>query len=96
MIFLSLLMGIGLYHLKHCVSNTAHDLQEVRLRILNTKESLHTMRAEWGFLTSPKRLANLSQKHLKLHPMRAVQIASLETFHQRSNKGIMVAYKRAP
>ena len=96
LVSLSLLMGVGLYHLKYRVSNTARELQEVRIRILDTKESLHTLKAEWGFLTSPKRLAKLSGQHLQLKPVRALQIASLQTFHQRSNKGLMVAYRRTP
>ena len=97
LISLSLLMGICLYHLKHRVSNTERELRDVRLRILNTQESLHTLKAEWGFLTSPKRLAKLSDQHLQLKPVRAIQIASLEqTINKRSNEGIMVAYRRTP
>jgi hypothetical protein len=96
LISLSLVMGIGLYHLKHRVSNTERELREIRVRILDTQESLHTLKAEWGFLTSPKRLAKLSTQHLNLKPVRAIQIASLDTFNQRTSKGIMVAYRRTP
>jgi cell division protein FtsL len=96
LILLSLLMGIGLYHLKHRVSNTARELHETRIRILDLQESLHTLKAEWGFLTSPKRLAKLSNQHLKLQPVKAIQIASLDTINQRATKGIMVAYRRVP
>ncbi|MFN7662521.1 MAG: hypothetical protein ACK5PQ_02220 [Alphaproteobacteria bacterium] len=94
LVSLSLLMGVGLYHLKHCVSNTAYELTQTKIRILETQESLHTLKAEWGFLTSPKRLAKLSSQHLQLKPVKAVQIASLNTFNQRATQGIMVAYRR--
>lgn len=96
LISFSLFMGIGVYHLKYRVSNTARELQDVRLRIVDTQESLHTLKAEWGFLTSPKRLAKLSNQHLKLQPVRAIQIASLDTMNARTNQGIMVAYRRTP
>lgn len=96
LMLMSLVMGIGLYHLKHRVSNTARELRENQLRILDLQESLHTLKAEWGFLTSPKRLAKLSNQHLKLQPVRAIQIASLDTMNQRANQGIMVAYRRVP
>jgi cell division protein FtsL len=96
LIVLSLLMGVGVYHLKHRVSNTASELRNVNTKILDTKESLHILKAEWGFLNSPKRLARLSNRHLKLKPVRAIQIASLQTINRRMNQGIMVAYRRSP
>ena len=97
-ILLSLLMGVGVYQLKNRVSETAHELHHVKSKIQTTKESLHVLRAEWGFLKSPKRLARLNQKYLHLEPVRAIQIASLQTLNHRMKHGIMVAYhhKRRP
>lgn len=94
LILISLLMGVGVYHLKNRVSETAIELNHVKNKISTTRESLHVLRAEWNFLKSPKRLARLNQKHLRLQPLRAVQIASLQTFARQSKNGIMVAYNK--
>ena len=94
LILLSLLLGVGVYHLKNRVSETALELSHIKNKINMTEESLHTLRAEWNFLKSPKRLARLNQKHLRLEPLRAVQIASLNTFAQQKQNGIMVAYRK--
>ncbi|UNM05870.1 MAG: hypothetical protein H6925_05055 [Holosporaceae bacterium] len=83
-----------MYHLKNRVSETALELNHVKNKINITEESLHILRAEWNFLKSPKRLARLNQKHLHLKPLRAVQIASLNTFKQQNMNGIMVAYNK--
>ena len=94
LILLSLLMGVGVYQLKNKVSETAIELNHIKNKINITEESLHVLRAEWNFLKSPKRLARLNQKHLHLQPLRAVQIASLQTFARQAQNGIMVAYHK--
>ncbi len=77
-LMISFLLGIGLYHLKHKVANIEKDLRYTRSRILEVKESLHILRAEWGFLNSPQRLQKLNEKYLHLKPVNAKQISSLD------------------
>lgn len=94
LILLSLLMGVGVYQLKNRVSETAQELHHVKGKIHSTQESLHTLRAEWGFLKSPKRLALLNQKYLQLKPYKAIQVASLHTMGHKARHKIMVAYHK--
>lgn len=94
LILLSLLLGVGVYHLKNRVSETAQELHHVKRKIENTQESLHTLRAEWGFLKNPKRLALLNQKYLQLKPYKAIQVASLRTMEHKARHKIMVAYHK--
>jgi hypothetical protein len=84
---ISFLLGISLYHLKHKVSTIEKDLRHTRNRILETRESLHILRAEWGFLNNPHRLQKLNEQHLHLKPVNAKQISSLEGMNDERMQG---------
>ncbi len=83
----SFFLGIGLYHLKHKVATVERDLRHTRTRIMEINESLHILRAEWGFLNNPHRLQKLNEQYLHLKPVNAKQISSLEGMNDERMKG---------
>ena len=86
-LMVSFLLGIGLYHLKHKVATVEKDLRYTRSRILEIKESLHILRAEWGFLNNPHRLQKLNEQYLHLKPVNAKQISSLDGMNDDRMQG---------
>lgn len=86
-LMVSFFLGIGLYHLKHKVASIEKDLRHTRSRIIEIKESLHILRAEWGFLNNPHRLQKLNEQYLHLKPVNAKQISSLEGINDERMQG---------
>lgn len=86
-LMVSFVLGIGLYHLKHKVATIEKELRHTRNRILEIRESLHILRAEWGFLNNPHRLQKLNEQYLHLKPLQAKQISSLEGMNEERMQG---------
>lgn len=73
-------LASGVFYIKYQVLDVAKELGGVNKQIFEMQESLQVLKAEWGYLNKPQRLASLSGKFLKLEPTRVTQVASLSTF----------------
>lgn len=71
-------VGAGLYQLKHEVMMLEKELGRVNRAILDDQESIHVLRAEWTYLNEPRRLEALSQRYLKIAPLSAAQVVTIE------------------
>jgi hypothetical protein len=98
---LSTFLGGAIYHIKHQVLDLEQRMQGLNRQIINTNETIHILKAEWGYLNQPKRLQGLNNKHLQLRSIAHYQVASYQTFPtliaSRQHKGpdrIIVARKK--
>ena len=71
-------VGAGLYQLKHEVMMLEKELGRVNRAILDDQESVHVLTAEWTYLNEPRRLEALSQHYLKIAPLSAAQVITIE------------------
>lgn len=70
-------VGIGLFYAKHRVQALEAELTALQQQIVDDREAIHVLKAEWSFLNDPDRLAELSRRYLDLVPMRGRQLATL-------------------
>ncbi|MGH6930272.1 MAG: cell division protein FtsL [Dongiaceae bacterium] len=80
MVWLSLAIaaGVGLFHVSYRVQSLEEELGRVNRDILREQETIHVLRAEWSYLNEPRRLAELSRRHLTLAPLSANQMMRIE------------------
>lgn len=65
--------GIGLFQVKYSVVTLEQEYAQTQKRTHENLESLHVLKAEWAHLNDPKRLQELSKKHLGIGPIKSVQ-----------------------
>lgn len=74
MLFLVSSSAYILFKINHHVIVLQRDLKETNKAIINEKENLHVLRAEWSFLTRPKRISQLATERLQLQTVQPAQI----------------------
>ena len=72
-------VGVGLFFVKHEVSDLETRLAGVTHDIQSNEEEVHVLQAEWSYLNDPARLRELAEKHLGMRPIAPTQIATLDT-----------------
>ncbi len=87
----SLVLGSFLFYVKHQVINIEKEMKNIRQKTRDTQEAIHVLKAEWGFLNSPKRLQELNKQYVHLKPVKTYQIASLESLNRDKEGPIMMA-----
>jgi hypothetical protein len=75
---LAVVAGVGLFHVAYRVQSLEEELARVNRDILREQETIHVLRAEWSYLNEPRRLAELSRRHLTLAPLAATQMMRIE------------------
>lgn len=73
--YLSMLLiaGYFLFAVKSEVQNLNFQINAYKKQIESEKNNLSILKAEFAYLTSPKRLTQLTSKHLHLNPITAGQ-----------------------
>lgn len=66
----------GLFFIKEKVVYMRSELHEVKRQIDNERDSIHILRAEFAYLSDPKRLAKLNNNYLQLSAANTKQIVS--------------------
>ena len=79
--------GIGLFLLKYQVQAQELHLREVRKDIGEAEQSIHVLKAEWSYLNEPLRLREQAERHLGMHPMKASQIALIDSLPMAGEHG---------
>lgn len=77
-------IAVGLFQLKHKVTEQERELAKIHTKIYTTQEAMHILQAEWSYLNEPGRLQKLAEKHLKLMPSEAVQLVRYENLDDLS------------
>ncbi len=92
-ILLLLAGAFGLYRVKYTVHDLREEVHQLESQVLEERESLHVMRAEWAYLNRPERLRHLASKYLHMVPLDGSQLADLGDV-PRGDKGYTVAQKK--
>lgn len=66
----------GLFFIKEKVVYMRSELYEVKRQIDNERDSIHILRAEFAYLSDPKRLSRLNNNYLQLSTTSTKQIVS--------------------
>ncbi|HVR66241.1 MAG TPA: hypothetical protein VMT98_06355 [Verrucomicrobiae bacterium] len=75
---LAIAAGFGLFQVSYRVASLEEELNKVNRQIVNERERLHALQADWSYLTNPARLADLARRHLPLQPLAAEQMIRIE------------------
>lgn len=67
--------GLLLYKVKHDVRELEEELASLNRAIVERRDRIHVLEAEWSLLNEPERLRDLATRHLALAPLRADQLA---------------------
>jgi hypothetical protein len=62
-------MLAGLFHMKYEVQDREAELRRLQREIVEHRESIDILRAEWSHLNNPDRLTRLNAQHLRLRPI---------------------------
>lgn len=77
-VFMTVVVGLGLFQLKYQVEALEKQYRHTRGLLKESEESIHVLKAEWTHLNEPKRLQELTEKHLKIEPIKAAQFVSFK------------------
>lgn len=63
-----------LFTVKYKVQNLAREIKTLNKQIVTEKQNLHVLKAEYTYLSNPKRIKSLADVHLKLKPVKSTQV----------------------
>lgn len=63
-----------LFAIKHKVQMLSKELKEINAKIISEKENIHILKAEYTYLTNPKRIKKLVDSNLALQTVKPDQI----------------------
>ena len=75
-VFLCLSAIYSLFVIKNNVITLRMEMEEVNSQIHNEIDSIHLLKAEFAYLSSPERLKSLNKEYLKLEDTKMIQMAS--------------------
>ena len=71
---LVLLLGAGMFQVKHAVEERDQELDALYRKHVADQKAIRVLDAEWAYLNSPEYLQELALKHLKVAPTMPNQI----------------------
>lgn len=91
---LFLLTMYGLFYIKDQVMMLRFELKEIKRQISSERDSIHILKAELAYLSSPERLSKLNENYLKLDTANTEQIVRDPIHWDKNNqdKSKMLAY----
>lgn len=81
------LMAVVTYGVKQRVMSLEDRLTKINRESVKLEESMHLLQAERSYLTAPKRLQSLAQRHLGFAPITGDQMVCLETLKPLIREG---------
>jgi cell division protein FtsL len=79
--------ALGLFHIKHLVQGLESELGSAQESILEHREAIHVLKAEWSFLNQPKRISELAVRHLDMARMTAARVVEIADLPLRAPLG---------
>ena len=73
-VFIVTVMSVSLFYLKFEVTNLEDELILLNHSIVDDRETIHVLKAEWSHLNNLDRLKNLAKRHLEMQPTDPRQI----------------------
>ena len=68
-----------IFQIKHKVGNLKENVLKLEKALEKENNEIHTLRAEYEYLSSPERIEKLALKHLNLNKINSDMIAELES-----------------
>jgi cell division protein FtsL len=72
-----LVSAFFMYSLEHSMRGLERQVVKLKSNIIDEREAIKLLNAEWSSLTRPERLQKLAEEKLKLRPMTPSQMASV-------------------
>ncbi len=91
---LAALLSLGVYAMKFEVERQEARLAELQQTLQHEEETIQVLQAEWSYLNRPDRLRDLATRYLKLAPVAAKQLQSINDIPLRDT--LVIADGRAP
>lgn len=89
-------VGYGMFQVKYEVMQLEDELGRLDRAVVEGREAIHVLNAEWSFLNQPARLDLLARRHLELMPIGTAQIGRLDTLPERPATPPAVVADAAP
>jgi hypothetical protein len=80
-------VGYAMFQVKYEVMQQEQTLAGLNKHILDDREQIRVLTAEWSYLTRPSRIEELSARFLHLGNMSSAQILPLSTVPERADAG---------
>lgn len=77
-------LSLTLFAVKYRVQNLEQKLTSIDRSIVDNKQAIQVLRAEWSFLNNPNRLRVLANRYLGMVPLKTQQVVSIENLPKRS------------
>ena len=75
-VILILVLGAGLFFLKHTVEEKERQLAEMKAQYLEDQKAIRVLKAEWAYLNSPQYLQSLARQYLTVRPIGSRQVVA--------------------
>src|SRR5262245_17828895 len=75
---LAIAAGFGLFQVSYRVAALEEELNKANRQIVQERERLHALQADWSYLSSPGRLADPARRLLALAPLATDQMIRIE------------------
>lgn len=74
---LTLCASLALYHTSDRVHALNRQLRQLNAQIEEEQRSIHVLKAEWVYLSTPARVQQMAKKHLALRPTAPKQVVAM-------------------
>lgn len=79
-------VAFGLYQLSYAVQRREDELVELNRALLQERETIGVLQAEWSYLTRPEYLQDKAQRLLEMRPASAKDIVTLDSLPWRQDR----------
>ncbi|HEY1507004.1 MAG TPA: hypothetical protein VGF92_22070 [Stellaceae bacterium] len=84
-------VGYAMFQVKYEVMQQEQTLAGLNKQIIDDREQIRVLNAEWSYLTRPNRIEDLSARFLHLNGISATQILPLSAIPERADAGAPLA-----
>ena len=70
-------LSLGLFVLKYEVQDLEHEIQSLNRRIVESREAIHVLDAEWSYLNDPARLRKLAAQYTGLRQVMPGELGAI-------------------
>ncbi len=88
-------VGYAMFQVKYEVMQQEQTLAGINRQIIDDREQIRVLNAEWSYLTRPSRIEDLSVRFLHLNGMSSAQILPLSAVPERADAGAPLAISPA-
>ncbi len=71
-------LSVALFSVKYQVQDLEEELVNLNKSIIEERQAIHVLKAEWSHLNNPERLQALAERHLGMKPVDPSQLASFK------------------